>query len=346
MFYGIIIDMKTAEVSKYFKALSPDFPDFLNDYIETKELQTQKHISVTCGTLYTDLFDSDIFYSSLDHSIAVALIVWNFTHDKKQTLAGLFHDVSTPAFKHCVDFLNGDYMKQESTEDLTTEFIEKSEDVMKLLERDGIKVHEIDNYHLYPIADNDTPKLSADRLEYSLSNALFTYKLLSLAEVREIYNDIEVQKDVAGGGEIELGFKTKALARKFVKVTSEMSVIYRDDRTRFSMQFIADILKKLEGSGRITIEDLYDKKEADIIKIIEDSEYGEAFEAWRKAKKVHVSKLKPKDVYYVHQGAKIRYIDPLCRGERMSEICKIAKKSIEKNLSYDMDNYVYLDFKF
>lgn len=30
---------------------------------------------------------------------------------------------------------------------------------MDLLNRDGIKVEEISDYHIYPIADNDTPKL-------------------------------------------------------------------------------------------------------------------------------------------------------------------------------------------
>ena len=233
--------MEQAETTDYFKILNPDFPDWLHGYINTKRLQAQKHISITCGTIYSDLFDSHIFYSSLDHSIAVALIVWHFTHDKKQTLAGLFHDISTPAFKHCVDFLNGDCEKQESTEVLTTEFIKKSGDIVKLLQRDNIAIEEINDYHIYPIADNDTPKLSADRLEYSLSNALFTYELLTLDEIKEIYNDIEIEKNKSG--EIELGFKTKAIARKFVEVTSKMSVIYRDDRTRFSMQFIADILK-------------------------------------------------------------------------------------------------------
>ena len=335
--------MKQAETTDYFKILSPDSPDWLKDYINTKELQTQKYISTTCGTLYSDLFGSDTFYSSLDHSIAVALIVWHFTHNKKQTLAGLFHDISTPAFKHCVDFMNGDYLKQESTEDLTTDFIKKSQDVMDLLREDDIKIAEIDNYHIYPIADNDTPKLSADRLEYSLSNALFTYKLLDLEEIREIYNDIEIEQNESG--EPELGFKTKSIARKFVQVTSKMSVIYRDDRTRFSMQFIADILKGLKESGEITIEELYDKKESDIIEIIEKSKYKDAWSTWKKAKKINTSKTKPEDVYYVHQKSKVRYIDPLCNGERMSKICKIAKNAIDKNLSYDMSNYVYLDFE-
>lgn len=335
--------MKTADTANYFKILSPDFPEWLHDYINTKELQTQKHISMTCGTIYSGLFDSHTFYSSLDHSIGVALIVWHFTHDKKQTLAGLFHDISTPAFKHCVDYLNGDYLTQESTEDLTTEFIKKSPDVTSLLAKDHIEIKEVDNYHLYPIADNDTPQLSADRLEYSLSNSLFTYDLLTLPEVKEIYDDLEIQTNESG--EPELGFKTKSLARKFVKVTSQLSIIYRDDKTRFSMQFIADILKGLKNDSLITLEDLYDKKESDLINIIKHSKHKDVWRTWQKAKKVHTSKTKPKSIYYVHQSSKVRYIDPLCQGQRISQTCQLAKNTIEKNLSYDMDNYVYLNFK-
>ena len=331
-------------IKDYFKVLSNDFPKWLNDYINTKELLSQQYISVTCGTIYSDLFESDFFFSSLDHSVAVALIVWNFTHDKKQTLSGLFHDIATPAFKHCIDFLNGDYMKQESTEDLTTEIITNSKEIMKLLKRDNIDISEVNNYHLYPIADNDTPQLSADRLEYSLSNALFTYRLLDLENIKEIYNDIDIQ--INENNEKELGFKTKKIAREFVKVTSKLSIIYREDRTRYSMQFIADIIKRLNEEKYISIEDLYTLKEREIIDIIESSKYKTIFNIWRKSKKVKVTKEKPQNVYYIHHGAKIRYIDPLYNGERISKCCKLANKMIEKNLSYDMNNYVYLDFNF
>lgn len=331
-------------IIEYFNILEPEFPVWLNDYINTQELLSQRYISITCGTIYSNLFESDFFFSSLDHSVAVALIIWHFTHDKKQTLSGLFHDIATPAFKHCVDFLNEDYMTQESTEDLTTEIIKKSSEIVKLLERDNIKISEIDDYHIYPIADNDTPKLSADRLEYSLSNALFTYKLLDIESVKEIYNDIEIQKNEEK--EMELGFKTKKIARKFVKVTSRLSIIYREDRTRYSMQFIADILKKLSNEHKISKQDLYNLKESEVIDIIESSKYNDIFNLWKNATKVKTSKEEPKDVYYVHHGAKIRYIDPLVNCERISKICKIAKSMINKNLSYDMNNYVYLDFKF
>lgn len=332
------------DLKEYFSVLEPDFPKWLNEYINTKRLLYQQYISVACGTNYSKLFEKSSFFSTLDHSIAVALIVWHFTHDKIQTLAGLFHDIATPVFKHCVDFLNGDYMTQESTEDLTTAIIENSDDIMALLKRDKIQVEKVDNYHMYPIADNDTPRLSADRLEYSLSNALIVHKLLNLEDIIEIYNDIEIQKNEQGLP--ELGFKTKKIARKFVKITSKLSIIYREDRTRYSMQFLADILKKLSDEGTIEKKDLYELKESDIIDIIENSKYNKIFDIWKNASKVKISKEEPENVYFVHHGAKIRYIDPMVNGEKISKCCKIANKMIQDNLSYDMNNYVYLDFNF
>ena len=177
-----------------------------------------------------------------------------------------------------------------------------------------------------------------------MSNALFTYKLVDSSVIAEIYNDIEVQKNEED--EIELGFKTKKIARNFVKITSRLSVIYREDRTRYSMQLIADILKRLNDDHKISKEDLYKLKESDIINIIENSKYKDIFNTWKTAKKVKVSTEEPKNVYYVHHGAKVRYIDPLFNGLRMSSSCKIAKKMIDNNLAYDMDKYVYLDFDF
>ena len=337
------IDTIDKKLRDYFDILSPEYPEWLNEYIETEKMLKQQYISVTCGKIYSKLVDYDD-YNSLDHSIAVALIIWNFTHDKKQTLSGLFHDIATPAFKHCVDFLSGDYMNQESTEELTRAFIKDSQDIIKLLERDNIQIDEICDYHIYPIADNDTPMLSADRLEYSLSNDLIVFKTNTLENIRKIYNDIEVQTNE--NGTLELGFKTKKIAREFVKNTSRLSVCYRDDITRFFMQAIADILKKVSEETLISKKDLYDLKESEVIDIIKKSKYHDAYFTLTNATKVNSSKDEPKDIYYVRHGAKIRYIDPLFNGKRMSKECKIAKKLIENNLSYNMDDYVFIDNSF
>ena len=173
---------------------------------------------------------------------------------------------------------------------------------------------------------------------------MLTYKLVDIDKIKEMYNDIYIQKDE--NGVYELGFKTERIAKDFVEMTSRLSIIYREDRTRYSMQFIADILKRLNNDGKIKREDLYILKESDVIEIIEKSKYKDVFNKWRKSKKILTSQSVPKDVYYVHHGAKIRYIDPLLNMNRISKVNEAANKMIQDNLSYDMNKYVYLDLKF
>ena len=402
-------------LKKYFNMLEKNFPEFLNDYINTKEMQRLGYISVSCGTIYSKLYDLG-YYSSLSHSIGVALIIWHFTHDKKQTLAGLFHDIATPVFKHTIDFLNGDYMKQETTEKLTAKIIKNSTQIRALLKRDKIRLKEVVDYHIYPIADNEIPKLSADRLEYTMSNALIVYKCENLEKIREIYNSIDVLKEEKkeanktnetneenevkekneinklnkkneqnqqneinkkdeqnetskvdlADSELELGFTDIKKAEEFVAISNKLSIKYRDDKTRYSMQFLADIVKKLNKEKKIIKKDLYEKKESEIIELIENSDCKEEFEKWKKATKIITSKNKPtdtqKNIYYINKKAKIRYIDPLVqietkqyqeergtmrilrtKNERASKVSNLAKKLIEENLKYDMDKYIYLE---
>lgn len=333
-------------MKEYLKILSNEIPDFLNDYINTPQMQKLAGISVSCGTYYTKLFDKMVWYSSLDHSIAVSLIVWNFTKDKKQTIAGLFHDIATPVFKHSIDFMNGDYKKQESTEELTTQIISESKEIMSLLKRDGIKIEEVDNYHIYPIADNDTPMLSADRLEYTFSNGLDVCKnIWNLEEVKEIYDNIEIQKNEQGIE--ELGFKDIKIAEKFVKGMRILSNSYIDNKTKFSMQFLADIMKIMSSQNLITKKDLYELSEKEVIDRIEKCDYAEIsqkFDMWKNAHEIKESDEKVKDKYCVSIDAKIRYINPLVNGIRISEISEVAKEEIQKALEFKTKKYAYLDF--
>lgn len=329
----------SSKATRLFRLYEPEFPEWLNEYINTAELQTQKNVHTACGITETKLFNNAARYSSLEHSIGVALIIWHFTHDKKQTLAGLFHDIATPAFKHCVDFLHNDYMKQETTESRTSEFINKP-DVVKLLKRDNIKLSEIDNYHLYPIADNDTPQLSAGRLEYTLSNIYAVFQIGNLSKVRRFYNDIEVGKNEKG--EPELTFKTLEIARDFVKITSELSVCYRGYKDCYSMQFIADILGHLIEDGAFSENDLYNLSEDSVIKIINHSKYRGIFNIWRQSTEIKTSKTCPKDVYSVHHPSKTRYIDPLVKGKRISKIDAESQKMIQKNLNTKFEDYAYI----
>lgn len=345
------IESLNPEIQKYLSLLSPDFPDWLEDYILTPELQRINKISIACGWDYSTYYGTKYFYSNLYHSIGVALIVWNFTHDKKQTLSGLFHDIATPVFKHCIDFMNGDAETQESTEDKTYDIIAGSEQIMKLLKRDKIKIEEVADYHQYPVADNDTPRLSADRLEYTFSTGLVEKRLWSLEKISECYNDLTLCKNEEGI--TELCFKTKEVAENFVKTASKLWPLWTDEKDKAFMQFLADICGSMNKAGYLKIDDLYILSEKEVVdKILNcpDNYLATAMKNFVNGKEVIVSESPLSGRYCVKMKSKIRYIIPLVKcaekSERLNKISVSASKIIEDFLSKKFDKWGCLDFDF
>ena len=115
--------------------------------------------------------------SRYEHSICTALIIWHFTSDIAQTIAGLFHDISTNVFSHTIDFLNKDHLAQESTEHGTCgNYLSISTDT-NALNKYKIPSNNVCNYHLYPIADNASPRLSCRPAGiHSAKACMFGYK--------------------------------------------------------------------------------------------------------------------------------------------------------------------------
>lgn len=342
------------EMKKYFEILSREFPIWLLDYINTSEMMRLKDISQACGTDYVKLYNHFGFYDVLEHSIGCALIVWNFTKDKKQTLSTLFHDISTPVFKHCIDFLDGDYEKQESTEGLTASMIKNSNEIMDLLKRDDIKLEEVCDYHIYPIADNDSPRLSSDRLEYTFMNGMkMNYGInFSLTDIKKVYDDLEVQ--INEDGIQELGFKTLEIAEKFVSDASVLWPNWCDNRYKIVGQFYADIVKRLGELGELTREDLYKYSEKEIIWLMRnssDKRLSKIFKMFQESTCFYESDIKPSDdKYSVSFNCKKRYLNPLVnvngQYKRIYDVSDIVKERIDMFLSFETPKYAYFDFNF
>lgn len=341
----------TDEKKEYYSLLSEDFPEFLYDYINTKEMQRIKYISMDCGCDYTDLFEDHAWHSNLDHSIGVALIIWHFTHDKKQTLSGLFHDIATPTFKHCIDFMNGDQRKQESTEGRTSDIIKNSKEIMNLLNKDHISLEEVDNYHIYPIADNDTPHLAADRLEYNFSDGYFDrgkygesniIKIWNSNDLKEIYDDLIILKNEDGIDEI--GFKHLDKAIDYIDHVHDLWPWWICDEDRLSMQFYADICREMNNRGLLSIDDLYSLKEEEIIDRILNApeDISIPFKEFQKTRQIYKGL---NDRYYSsHTIGKRRYVNPfvLETGKRVYDSSDLSKKQIDDYLKIPIegDNYI------
>ena len=340
------------EVREYFSILSPTFPEWLLEYIDTPEMKRIGKISLSCGTDYSKCFNVRYWYSNLDHSVAVALIIWNFTHDKKQTLAGLFHDIATPVFKHCIDFMNRDFETQESTEERTTDIIKNSKEIMSLLNRDKIKIEEVDDYKIYPIADNKTPKLSADRFEAAFSSGLTFFRVWELDKIRKMYSNIVVAKNEEGMD--ELVFKDKEICEEYIYIVSKLWPEWVSDRDRTVMQFLADMCMSMSNAGYLTVDDLYSLSEKEVIKKIlncEDSYLSESFNKFQNADTVYKSDEYVNDKYCINVKAKKRYVVPLVLTEngveRINTISKTANNEINEYLNLPKGGYyTYFDFDF
>jgi len=341
-----------SEVKEYFKILCKEFPLWLLEYIDTNEMKRISKISMSCGTDYSGCFNIKYWYSNLDHSVGVALIIWNFTHDKKQTLAGLFHDIATPVFKHCIDFMNGDSENQESTEERTEDIIKNSNKIMDLLKRDNIKLEEVSDYKIYPIADNDTPKLSADRFEYTFASGLTFFRVWELDKIKRIYDNIIVVKNEDGID--ELAFKDKEICEEYIDIISKLWPEWVSDKDRTVMQFLADICKSMNVKGYLSVDDLYKYSEKEIIEKIlncNDSYLRSAFINFQDAKNVYTSDKKLDDKYSVNVKSKIRYVNPLVKIEdkvmRIYDVSEKAKKQIDNYLNIPKGGYyTYFDFEF
>ena len=244
----------------------PEIPDFLTEAADAPAMQRLQNVGMNCGCEYTNFPDFAHLapYSRFDHSMGVALIVWHFTGDMAQAMSGLLHDIATPVFAHVVDFLHGDHMTQESTESATSAMIRADAHLCATLERRQLPFEAVEDYHRYPIADNDSPKLSADRLEYTLGNGV-NFGFITREQAAAYYADLTVGTNEHG--EPELVFRHADVARAFAETALQCSKIYISDADRYAMQILAELLRDAIAAEVLTEGDLWLDEPAAISKL-------------------------------------------------------------------------------
>lgn len=284
-------------------------PAVLAELAATPELLRLKQVGMNCGCEYTSFprFANGHSYSRFGHSLGVGLIVWHFTGDAAQAAAGLLHDLATPTFAHVVDFLRGDYLTQEATEAGTRERIESSPAIQQVLTRHGLTTDDVADYHRYPIADNDSPRLSADRLEYTLGNAL-RWGFLTREEIAAIYADLRIGRGEDGAPELVFG--SRARASRFAEAALACSRVYVSDENRYAMQALSELLARALEAGALSPADL-DGTEPVLIAKLEASPLAEAWKRFRGLHRIYRAETQPDGRPWRQIPAKKRRIDPL-----------------------------------
>lgn len=333
------------DIDEYFRILSPEMPEFLEKYTNLKIMQRLKGVGLLCGTDWTNIYKNRFYYSRYQHSLAVALIIWNFTKDKAQTLAGLFHDIATTVFSHASDFRKGDALTQTSTEEPTAEILRNDKELQLLLQKDNIDIEEIIDYHIYPIADNEIPRLSADRLEYMFPSGMALDGSWTMEQIRDIYNDLVILKNEDNTD--ELGFKTLEFAEQYCFRFCMIGHLLQLNENKVTLHLLGQIMTEGVNQGILQEEDFLTLSEKQIIDKLEDActknrpenqKLIKYYKTFRTMTKIEHTNEPLENHFCVNLEVKQRYINPLVKTadgiKRVYDVSEKAKKIIDDFLSY------------
>ena len=322
-------------------------PDWLAPFCETAPMQRLQKVGMHCGCEYTacPIYAGKAPYTRYLHSLGAAAIVWHFTENAAQSLSALFHDIATPAFAHVVDFLNEDHLKQESTEAPTHEILTGDAQIQALLRPLGLRTQDVDDYHRYPIADNDSPRLSSDRLEYTLGNA---YRVFGAppGEISAVYGNLFAA--LAEDGLPELSFRDLEAAQAFSRWSLRQSQWFVSDDDRFFMQALADLLRFAIRTGAIAKDELL-RTEPDVLAALTaDPACARYWAQYRRITGTRAGKTPPDNTYAVRVRAKKRHINPLVRTQsgmkRQTALDEGFAAQLRAFLQDDFDRFVWASF--
>lgn len=307
-------------LSFYKKILGYEkIPDFLEKYLEVPSLQRLKKIGYFCGMDYAskDVYDFKAKVTRFDHSLTVALLTYYLTNDKVMSLAGLFHDISTPCFSHVIDYMNKDYSNQESTEEYTKHIIKKDELLMKCLKEDNILLEEVADFKKYSIVDNDRPKMCADRLDGILLTGYFWIKNISLEDIFLIVNNILTTRNE--NNELEISFTNDNVANLVYETNEKINEYCHSNEDNYMMDLLSIITKEAINKKVISYDDLFILTEDELIERIKkhnDLKLNEYLNLFENIKIEQIPKTILPDV-------KQRKINPLVLTKRLIKCDKI-----------------------
>lgn len=291
----------------------PNIPEFLNKYLTLPSLNRLKEVGYFCGMDYasSNIYNFKEYISRYMHSLSTSLLVYYLTKDKRCTLQALFHDISTPVFSHVIDYMNKDYIYQETTEEFTELILKSDKKLLEYLELDKIPLDNLVNFKFSTIVDSPRPKMCADRLDGIILNGSYWTKTLNKKDIFNIIKSTELYINEESIPEI--GFNNITAYNKVVETNDLTNIEMHSNYDNYMMELLANITRHLINKEYIKYEDLYfltENKIFELINNIEDKEIKEYIFLFKNIKKEEISLVKQEEI-------KERKLKPLLNGKRL-----------------------------
>jgi HD superfamily phosphohydrolase len=165
-----------------------ELPSIFDDLLHSKAVQRLGKIHHS-GAIF--LVNPEICHTRLEHSIGVMLLIRTLGGTELEQIAGLLHDVSHTAFSHVGDYVFDN--KEETYHEQLFVSVLKGSDIPLILEKHG--------YHLdqllqggFPILEQPLPHLCADRLDYTLRDAMHA-RLITRGDARAFVSTVTLQEE-------------------------------------------------------------------------------------------------------------------------------------------------------
>lgn len=291
----------------------PNIPEFLNKYLTLSSLNRLKEVGYFCGMDYasSNIYNFKEYISRYMHSLSTSLLVYYLTKDKRCTLQALFHDISTPVFSHVIDYMNKDYIYQETTEEFTELILKSDKKLLEYLELDKIPLDNLVNFKFSTIVDSPRPKMCADRLDGIILNGSYWTKTLNEKDIFNIIKSTELY--INEESITEIGFNNITAYNKVVETNDLTNIEMHSNYDNYMMELLANITRYLINKEYIKYEDLYFLTENKIFKLInniEDKELKEYIFLFKNIKKEEIPLVKQEEI-------KERKLKPLLNGKRL-----------------------------
>ena len=285
---------------------------FLKEASRLPIMARLKYISILCGMDYATPYAYHILFyiSRLDHSMDTAKITYRLTKSKREALIALFHDACTPVFSHVIDYVNGDFLRQESTEEKQEEIILSSKELQEYLKNEGISVYDLIDFKSHSIVDYKRPHLCADRISNTLCSGFNLGGNVDFETSKLVIDHLALFKNEEG--KLEIGFSSSEAADAFLEINERINQITHSSVDHYMMLLLAKIVKHLLDHRYLTEMDLYTKEEFEVMMLIEEwSKVDETLRTfWYEFKH---KKVFPEDIKL---NVKDRIVRPIVLGKR------------------------------
>ena len=188
-----------------------------------------------------------------EHSVGVCLLLRRLGASEAEQIAGLLHDISHTAFSHVIDIVFYSD-EQDFHEGIKIEFLNRP-DLSAILKQLGYQVDDFLSDEWYTLLEQPLPALCADRIDYSLRDAV-TVGEISPPAAQAILDNLVVHQ-----GQIVM--RSPAVALKYRALFKRMNDTYwASQRENYLYEILARAIEIGLESGILNRADLLQDDDA------------------------------------------------------------------------------------